>query len=71
MHFTKNQNNVQAFVKLHIRPIILFCTPYFRHEVFTRFCFLIKITAEKVSPQAQWNKNDYSTAIFSLVILLR
>jgi len=24
MHFTKKQNNVQAFVNLHIRPIILF-----------------------------------------------
>jgi len=23
MHFTKKQNNVQAFVNLHIRPIIL------------------------------------------------
>jgi len=25
MHFTKKQNNVQALVNLHIRPIILLC----------------------------------------------
>jgi len=29
MHFTKTQNNVQALVNLHIRPIVLFRRQYF------------------------------------------
>jgi len=44
IHFTKKQNNVQAFVVLHIRPIIVFCTQYFLQEVFVRFSFLVKIS---------------------------
>jgi len=47
MHFTKQQNNVQAFSNLHIRRIILFCRQYFLQEVFARFYFLGKITTEK------------------------
>jgi len=47
--FPKKQNNVQAFVNLHIRPIILFCSQYFRQEVFVRFYFIVKITAGNVS----------------------
>jgi len=47
--FTKKQNNVQAFVSLHIRPIVLFCRKYFLQEVFVRFYFLVKITAGKAS----------------------
>jgi len=47
MHFTKTQNNVQAFVNLHIRPIILFRRQYFLQEVFARFYFLVKVTVEK------------------------
>ena len=27
MHLTKKQNNAQAFVNLHIRPVILLCRP--------------------------------------------
>jgi len=47
IHFTKKQNNVPAYVNLHIRPVILFCGEYFRQEVFVRFYFLVKITAGK------------------------
>jgi len=47
MHFTKQQNNVQAFVNLHIRRIILFRRQHFLQEVFARFYFLGKITTEK------------------------
>jgi len=49
MHFTKKQNNVQAFVNLHIHPIILFYRKYFLQEVFVRFYILVKITAGKVN----------------------
>jgi len=47
MHFTKKQNNVQTFVNLHIRPIILFCRQYFLQEVFVRFYFSWKSLKEK------------------------
>jgi len=47
MHFTKKQNYVQAFVKLNIRPITHLCRQYVLQEVFTPFCFLVKITARK------------------------
>jgi len=51
MHFAKKQNNVQAFVNLHNRPIILFRRrkQYFLQEVFARFYLDVKITAAKVS----------------------
>jgi len=49
MLFPKKQSNVQAFVNLNIRPIILFCRQYFRQEVFVRFYFLVKITGGNVS----------------------
>jgi len=51
MHFAKKQNNVQAFVNFHNRPIILFRrhTHYFLQEVFARFYFVVKFTTAKVS----------------------
>jgi len=49
MHFTKKENNVQAFVNLHIRPIIRFGRQYFFHEIFLRFFILVKTTAGNVS----------------------
>jgi len=49
MHFTKTQNNVQALVNLHIRPIVLFRRQYFLQEVFVRFYFTVIVTATKVS----------------------
>jgi len=49
MHFTEKQSNVQAFVNLHIRPIILLHKQYFFQDVFARFYLLVKITAAKVS----------------------
>jgi len=49
MPFTKKQNNVQAFVNLHIRPIIHFRRQHFLQEVFARFYFLVTIPAAKVS----------------------
>jgi len=33
MHFTKKQNNVQAFVNLHIHRTILFCREYSPQEI--------------------------------------
>jgi len=47
MHFTKQQNNVQAFANLHIRPVVLFRRQNFLQEVFARFYFLGKISTEK------------------------
>jgi len=49
INVTKKQNNVQAFVNLLIRPIILFCKQYFLQEIFVRFYFLVEITAGKAS----------------------
>jgi len=49
MHFTKTQNNVQAFVNLHIRPFVLFRRQYLLQEDFARFYFPVKVTAKKVS----------------------
>jgi len=46
MHVTKKRNNAQAFVNLHIRPIILLCREDFLEEDFVRFYFLVKNTAE-------------------------
>ena len=49
IHFTTKQNNIQAFVNLPIRPIILFCgRQYFFQEVFVRLYFLVKTTPGKV-----------------------
>jgi len=49
IHFTKKQNNVQAFVNLLICPIMLFRRQYFLQEGFVRFYFLVEITAGKAS----------------------
>jgi len=56
MHFTKKQKNAQAFVNLHIRPIILFYKQYFMQDIFIRFYFLVKIKAGKVSINFTGNK---------------
>jgi len=42
MHFAKKQNNVQALVSLHNRPIMLFRRrrQYFLQEAFARFILL-------------------------------
>jgi len=39
MHFTKKQNNVQAFVNLHIRPIILSVDNTFFKKTLLDFIF--------------------------------
>jgi len=56
MHFTRKENNVQAFVNLHIRLIILFCRQYFLQQVFVRFYFLVNIAAGKVTVNFTGNK---------------
>jgi len=56
MNFTKKYNIVQAFVNLHIRPIILFYKQYFLQGIFVRFYFLVKITAGKISINFAGNK---------------
>jgi len=43
------QNNVRAFVNLHIRSIIPIYKQYLLQEIFVRFYFLVEITAGKVS----------------------
>jgi len=47
MHLSKKQNNAQAFVNLHIRPVILLCRQYFPEEIYVRFYFLVKSDQEK------------------------
>jgi len=47
IHFTEKQNNVQAFVNLHICPIIIFCWQYFLQEVSARLYFLVNSQQEK------------------------
>jgi len=48
MHFIKKHNNVQAFVNLLVRPIImLFCRQCFLQEVFVRLYFLVNSQQEK------------------------
>jgi len=40
MHFTKKQNKLQAFVNLHIRPIVLSVDNTFLKKTLLNFIFL-------------------------------
>ena len=62
MHFTKKQNNIQTFVNLPIRPIILFCRQYFFEEVFGRLYFLVKITPPLCTPLLKCVLHDTAIA---------
>ena len=59
MHFTNKQSHVQAFVNLHIRPIVFLYKQYFLQDIIVRFYFLVKITAGKVSINFTGNKGFY------------